>query len=150
MANKKKFPWKEDQSAEHNATEVLPSLAAAFFAQGRDLTPQAAPDGLHNFRIQAKSFRDTLELFRPCYDRRLEQLLKLLRDMQQILGEMNDLATTRRLLTDYGLEQSRPRLLDSLDTRIQEKVNQFFSVWKKTFAPVRKEYRWVNYLARRA
>lgn len=149
MANKKKLPWKEGLSAAHNATEVLPSLAAAFFAQGRTLTPQAAPDGLHNFRIQAKRFRDTLELFRPCYDRRLEQLFKLLRDMQQMLGEMNDLASTRRLLTDYGLEQSRPYLPADLDTHIQEKVNQFFSVWKKIFVPATKEQHWVNYLAGR-
>lgn len=147
MANKKRLPWKNGRSAARNATEVLPSLAAAFFAQGRTLTPQAAPDGLHNFRIQIKRFRDTLELFRPCYDRRLERLLKLLRDMQQMLGEMNDLVTTRRLLADYGLEQSRPHLPDDLDTHIQEKANQFFSVWKKIFVPVTKEHHWVDYLA---
>jgi CHAD domain-containing protein len=127
--------------------EVLPALARAFFAQGKTLTPRAKLEALHSFRIQSKRFRDTLELFRPCYTLRLERLLKSLRDMQQILGELNDLTTTRQMLTDRGFAKSQPHVLDSLETRLAEKTEQFFSLWKQTFARQGEERRWVNFLA---
>jgi CHAD domain-containing protein len=147
MADKIKFSWTAEQSSIQNAAEVLPLLAAAFFAQGRTLTAQAAPEALHAFRIQTKRFRDTLELFQPCYNRRLERLLKLLRELQQTLGELNDLAATRRLLVDRGREKSGQNLCDKLDARIAEKTDQFFSVWRETFAREDEARRWIAYLA---
>src|SRR5262245_49294394 len=146
MANKRKFSWKAGQSAAQNAAEALPSLTVAFFAGGKALTPQAAPDALHSFRIQTKRFRDTLELVQPCYNRRLERLLNSLREMQQTLGELNDLTTTRQMLADRGFDKSKQSALDSLDARMVEKAEQFFSLWKKTFAREGEERRWVNYL----
>jgi len=142
-----KFSWKAGQSSAQNAAEVLPALARAFFAQGKTLTPRVTLEALHSFRIQSKRFRDTLELFRPCYTPRLERLLKLLRDIQQILGELNDLTTTRRMLTDRGFAKSQPRVLDSLETRLAEKAGQFFALWKQSFARQGEERRWVDYLA---
>jgi CHAD domain-containing protein len=147
MANKKKFSWKAGQSSAQNAAEVLPALAVAFFAQGRALTPHAAPDALHSFRIQSKRFRDTLELFRPCYTPRLERLLTSLREIQQILGELNDLTTTRQMLAGRGFAKSKQSVLDSLEARMAEKPEQFFSLWQATFAREGEERRWINYLA---
>ena len=147
MAAKKKFSWKAGQNSAQNAVEVLPSLARAFFTQGKSLTPRVKLKALHSFRIQAKRFRDTLELFRPCYTLRLERLLKSLRDIQQILGELNDLATTCQMISDRGFAKSQLPVLDSLETRLAEKAEQFFSLWKQTFARQGEERRWVNYLA---
>jgi CHAD domain-containing protein len=147
MANKKKLSWKAGRSAAQSATEVLPALAVAFFAQGKALTPQAAPEALHSFRLQSKRFRDILELFRPCYNPRLERLLKSLRDIQQILGELNDLTTMRQLLADRGFDKSKQHVLDSLAARMAEKPEQFFALWQKTFARAGEARRWVNYLA---
>jgi CHAD domain-containing protein len=147
MAAKKKFSWTAGQSSAQNAAEVLPALARAFFAQGKTLTPQAQLEALHRFRIQAKRFRDTLELFRPCYTLRLERLLTLLRDIQQILGELNDLTTTRQMLANRGFAKSQPQVFDSLETRLAEKAEQFFALWKQTFARQGEERLWVNYLA---
>jgi CHAD domain-containing protein len=147
MAAKMKFSWKAGQSSAQNAAEVLPALARAFFAQGKTLTPRVTLEALHSFRIQSKRFRDTLELFRPCYTPRLERLLKLLRDIQQILGELNDLTTTRRMLTDRGFAKSQPHVLDNLETRLAEKAAQFFVLWQQTFGRQGEGRRWVNYLA---
>jgi len=147
MADKRKFSWKAGQSSVQNAAEVLPALAAAFFAQGRALTSQPPPEALHNFRIQAKRLRDTVELFQSCYNRRLERLLKSLRELQQTLGELNDLAATRRLLVDRGREKSGQNLCDKLDARIAEKTDQFFSVWREPFAREDEARRWIDYLA---
>ena len=147
MAAKKKLPWQAGQSSTQNAAEVLPSLARAFFAQGQTLTPQVELEALHSFRIQSKRFRDTLELFRPCYTLHLERLLKLLRDMQQILGQLNDLTTTHQMLTERGFAESHPHVLDNLETRLTEKTEHFFSLWQHTFARPGEERRWVNYLA---
>jgi CHAD domain-containing protein len=147
MAAKKKLSWQAGQSSTQNAAEVLPSLARAFFAQGKTLTPQVELKALHSFRIQSKRFRDTLELFRPCYTLHLERLLKLLRDMQQILGELNDLTTTHQMLTERGFAKSHPHVLDHLETQLTEKTEHFFSLWQHTFARPGEERRWVNYLA---
>ena len=147
MAAKKKFAWKEGQSAAQNAAKVLPALARAFFAQGKTLTPQVELEALHSFRLQSERFRDTLELFRPCYTLRLERLLKSLRDIQQILGELDELSTTRQTLIDRGFAKSQPQVLDSLEDRLAEKAEQCFALWKQTFARQGEERRWVNYLA---
>lgn len=145
-AKKREGPWKAGQSSVQNAAQVLPSLAVEVFAQGRALASETAPDAFHEFRIHVKQFRDTLELFRPCYDLHLQRLLKSVRESQQILGEMNDLAATRKMLADRGLDKSRQSLFDSLDARIAKKAGQF-SVWGETFAHEAAEPRWVNYLA---
>jgi len=147
MAAKKKFSWQVGQSSTQNAVEVLPSRARAFFAQGKSLTPRVKPTALYRFGIQVKRFRDTLELFRPCYTLRLERLLRSLRDIQQILGELNDLTTTRQMLSDRGFAKSQQLILDRLETRLAEKAEQFFSLWKQTFARQGEERRWVDYLA---
>lgn len=150
MAAKEKFSWQAGQSATQNAREVLPALARAFFTQGAMLTPRVKLEVFHRFRLQAKRFRDTLELFRPCYTPQLERLLKSLRDIQQILGELNDLTTTHRMLSDRGCAESHPQLLASLETRLAEKAEQFFALWQHAFARPGEERRWVNYLAGRA
>jgi CHAD domain-containing protein len=147
MAEKRKFSWKAGQSSVQNAAEVLPALAAAFFAHGRALTSPSAPEALHAFRIQLKRLRDTLELFQPCYNRHLERLLKALQELQQTLGELNALAATHSLLVDRGFDESRPNLFGNLDARIAEKARQFFSIWQDTFAREDEARRWVNYLA---
>ena len=147
MAGKRKFSWTAGQNSVQNAAEVLPALAAAFFAQGRALTSPPAPEALHALRIQAKRLRDTLELFQSCYNRRLERLLKSLRELQQTLGELNDLAATRKMLRGRGFDKSRQTLLATLDARIGEKAEQCLSVWQNTFARADETRRWVNYLA---
>jgi CHAD domain-containing protein len=147
MADKRKFSWKVGQSSVQNAAEVLPALVSVFFAQGRALTSPPAPEALHAFRIQLKRLRDTLELFQPCYNRRLERLLKSLQELQQTLGELNDLAATRRMLADRDFDESRRNLCDNLDARIAEKIEQFFPVWRDTFTHEDEARRWVNYLA---
>jgi CHAD domain-containing protein len=150
MAAKENFSWQAGQNAAQNAAKVLPALARAFFAQGKTLTPQVKLEALHRFRLQSKRFRDTLELFRPCYTPRLERLLKALRDIQQVLGELNDLTTTHRMLSDRGCAKSHPQVLHSLETRLAEKAGQFFALWQQTFARPGEERRWLNYLAGRA
>jgi CHAD domain-containing protein len=150
MAAKEKFSWQAGQSSTQNAREVLPVLARAFFTQGAMLTPHVKLEAFHRFRLQAKRFRDTLELFRPCYTPRLDRLLQSLRDTQQILGELNDLAATHRMLSDRGCAESHPQLLGSLETRLTEKAGQFFALWQQTFARPGEERRWLNYLAGRA
>jgi len=150
MAAKKKFSWQAGQSSTQNAREILPALARAFFAHGATLTLHVKLEAFHRFRLQAKRFRDTLELFRPCYTPRLERLLTALQDIQQILGELNDLTTTRQMLGDRGFAKSHPQVLASLETRLAEKAEQFFALWQQTFARPGEERRWLNYLAGRA
>ncbi len=64
----KERDWKLDQSLEANLSRALPALAEEFFDSGTAaLAAHASYQKLHQFRLQAKRFRYTLELFERFY-----------------------------------------------------------------------------------
>lgn len=136
--------WLKGRSAAVNAAARLPGLAAEFFQAGRALAAAASgPEEAHLFRIRTKRLRYTIELFRPCYGRGLTVRLDSLREIQQCLGEMNDLATIRRLCR-------RPRLEALMDTRMTAKIEEFRLLWRERFDRQGQEARWIAYLRRPA
>src|SRR5262245_35609467 len=92
-----RIDWNGRQSAARNAAEKLPELARAFLAAGGDLEGKPYRE-FHRFRLLAKRFRYTLEIFRPCYGPGLEQRIESLRTLQQHLGDLNDCAATEELV----------------------------------------------------
>ena len=100
--------WDSAKSAEENASQKLPPLARAYFRAGRALFAAKPTAGaFHKFRLETKRFRYTLELFQPCYGPGLEERLKLLRNIQDLLGEINDCATTQKLLGSQPVRVSK-------------------------------------------
>lgn len=135
--------WLENRSAGANAAARLPRLAAEFFAAGRALAAaESGPEEAHLFRIRTKRLRYTLELFRPCYGRGLVTRLNSLREIQQCLGEMNDLATI------HGLSR-RPAVEAQMDSRMAAKLEEFRSLWRERFDRKGQETRWTSYLRSR-
>jgi adenylate cyclase len=63
----------------------------------RAATPGDA-SGLHAMRIAVKRLRYALEFFQPLLRRRERRLARCLADIQETLGQINDLATADRLL----------------------------------------------------
>jgi CHAD domain-containing protein len=125
-------------TASRIARELLPEMAQAFFAAGREAATHDDPAILHQFRIAAKRFRYTLELFASCY--RAEEAkgrLASIRAVQQSLGEMNDLATVERLT-------GRP-----LGRDINRKIAEFRTIWQGAFAPPAAEAEWTKWLGSR-
>ena len=91
----KEREWKLDQSLEANLGRALPMLAEEFFDSGTAaLSPHASYQKLHRFRLEAKRFRYTLELFEGFYGSEMASGAGILKELQDRLGAINDCATT--------------------------------------------------------
>jgi CHAD domain-containing protein len=152
MAKHKFRPtWDGGQSAIENARANLPSAAERFFLAGRAVTDsRASLREIHQFRLELKRFRYSLELFRPCYGPGLKQRLDALKEIQDLLGDINDCETTRGMLRRpssrrmEGLEPFR----DYLTGRVEEDRARFIRHWRETFDAPGQERWWTAYLIR--
>src|ERR1700694_3222483 len=91
--------WKPTGTAAESAKELLPKLAHKYFEVGRKAADgKRTPAQLHKFRIATKKFRYTLELFEPVYGPSIERHIDKLRELQSILGKLNDHHTLKPLL----------------------------------------------------
>jgi CHAD domain-containing protein len=148
MAHKK---WDDAGSAGENARALLPAVVGAYFKAGRKLLSRSPTTvELHGFRLKTKRLRYTLELFRVCYSSTLEQRLESLKEIQTLLGEINDCAAALRT-SAASLPAKSPdqvkieRFLQARSARLSA---AFHKHWKEKFdAPGREDW-WVSYLAR--
>jgi len=132
--------WLRSRSAAANAAARLPELAADFFSAGRALAAaDSGPAEAHQFRIRTKRLRYTLELFQPCYGAGLKRRLDSLRGIQQLLGELNDLATIARLA-------NRPAIEELMKERVTAKIGEFRRLWGEQFDRPGAEADWKRYL----
>ena len=144
MAKHSRPLWAIARTPEENASQKLPPLARAYFRAGRALlAAKATPGALHKFRLDTKHFRYTLEMFQPCYGPGLEERLSLLRNIQDLLGEINDCATTQKLLGTQPVGVSR-----FLERRMVLKARALRMFWQQVFDGAGQESWWTNYLAR--
>ena len=148
-----KSTWDPASTSSENAAVVLPTLAQQFFSRGRKLIQLETPDKkLHDFRLRAKRFRYTLELFKPCYGPTLNKHISAIRRLQDHMGTMNDCAATLDLLGTPGLrdQQGAQQLRDTLNRRISNERAGLFAYWQSHFADGEVEKRWMGYLERYA
>ena len=145
----RKVVWNPRIGPAANARRQLPRLASEFFGQVRSaLAANPTPDQLHQVRLAAKRIRYTLELFRPCYGPALEVRLDSLRELQQVLGEINDCAATGRLLAkSAGASPNRARAERFLAARLREKTTDLRRRWAGGMGAPGQEVVWTQYLA---
>lgn len=115
---------------EVTAKRILPDMVAEHFHRG-----EAAADGkasahkIHRFRIAAKNFRYTLDFFAPLVPDRLSTLTDRLKDIQNLLGDINDCAATRRIvkeeITAEGDKAVRRDILSEVKKRQRKKTLEF-------------------------
>ena len=86
----------QDNTWEEQAKRELPRTAKALFRSS------TSTSGLHKLRIRAKKFRYTLELFQQAYGEAGKARIEQLREVQTLLGDINDLQTARKLLDDLA------------------------------------------------
>jgi CHAD domain-containing protein len=151
MTKPGRIKWDERAPAAANARAHLPRLVADYFAAVRELlSGDPAPPKLHQLRLALKRVRYTLELFRQCYGPGLEERLEALRELQQVLGKVND-ATTARSLLAKAMNAKSPqsqRVQKFLVERATHNAQEFRKHWDEVFdAPGRLEW-WTGYLAR--
>jgi CHAD domain-containing protein len=152
MAKTLQVVWNERIGPEANARRELPRLTAVFFADVRAaLAARPSPDQLHRVRLAAKRMRYTLELFRPCYGTGLELRIESLRKLQQVLGEINDCAATRRVLAgNIPASPQRIKVERLLASRLRKKTGELRKLWKEELGAPGQELRWMRYLAHNA
>ncbi|MEQ1947270.1 MAG: CHAD domain-containing protein [Bryobacteraceae bacterium] len=122
-------PWDNTLGVFANARQVLPQMADDFFAAGASAAATNRDyEMLHAFRLRAKRFRYTLELFRSVYGRSMDQRLTQMRGLQDRLGGINDCLTTLELVASTAKTKRRiEALLASRDRDFREHWNDHFS-----------------------
>jgi CHAD domain-containing protein len=150
MAKPHQVEWDERTDAAANARRELPLLVARYFALVRELLAKdPSPPELHRLRLATKRLRYTLELFRPCYGPGLETRLAELRELQQLLGEVNDSAAAARLLAKAMRKSAQRARVDAfLEERASEKAQEFWQHWEAAFDAAGREQWWTGYLER--
>lgn len=140
----------EEDAAAHGRA-LLPPVAAEFFLAGRRaaLKPSAAAQ-LHAFRLSAKRFRYTLEIFAGFYGPAMEKRIGQVREIQGILGKRQDCAVSMRLLEAAASFDGEARAaMQALEKRARKLEGEFARYWRETFDGEGQERLWVRYLARR-
>jgi CHAD domain-containing protein len=126
------------------AHHQLPRLAEAFFREGdRGASRQASAEQLHRFRLAAKKFRYTLELFTEFYRPATAHWMEQLMATQTLLGGISDCAVTRRLVQDLGASAA---IIVALKGRQKRKTQEFRKAWEEGLGAPRRRKQWVQAL----
>ncbi len=144
--------WDAGRSAAVNAGKTLPPLCAKFFREGHELLRSSCDDAaLHRFRIRAKRFRYTLEIFEPCYGRGLRKWVDSLKLLQEHLGWINDCQTTQALISREQVACFAQEALEFgqfLKSTARLRRAAAVELWGDRFRRRKVERRWVHYLSR--
>ena len=140
----KERDWKLDQSIEANLSRVLPALAEELFDSGKAaVSADASYQKLHQFRLQAKRFRYTLELFESFYGSEMASGAGILKELQDRLGAINDCATSILLL---GRDR---RAVAAVGKLLRQRKTVLQTYARGQFAPQKLEW-WKRWLAQPA
>lgn len=131
------------------AGEPTGALAARVVAQthlrlvekGRAVGDDPVDEDLHRLRIAGKKFRYALEFFRPLADRNdFDDLLAVMKNLQDLLGEHNDLAVKGRELAaladepeDHGLTEAALRAVRVFGKRLKARRAELKSEFAEVF-----------------
>jgi CHAD domain-containing protein len=145
--------WLETETAAANARHVLPVLLEQFCKAGERLARGGFdPAALHGLRLEGKHLRYTLELFRPIYGRRMDDLIAAFKDTQTRLGDISDATATTAWLKSEGIHR-RPeaqQLQLFLHQRARKLSAQFVEYWRDHWGLPAFRQQWIRYLARYA
>ena len=134
--------WDCARPVDVNAHRALPRLAKEFFAAGT-VTARAHPDyeRLHQFRLLAKRFRYTLEMFEPVFGPEIARGVKELRGLQDKLGAVNDCITALSLIA------ANPDAVAAIEKLLAGREIALRSYWRERFDS-RQQAWWLDWLSR--
>jgi CHAD domain-containing protein len=101
----------------------------------------ASPHALHRFRIVAKKFRYTLELFQPYLGSSAAALIGRIKRAGGLLGDINDCVTVAEMIVELS---GGKRLLSHLKKRQHKKTEEFRKYWQAEFADGKALGRWIH------
>jgi CHAD domain-containing protein len=130
--------------AEAFAHREMPRLAARFFREGaRAASAGASVAERHRFRLAAKKFRYTLELFAGFYGPAALSWIAQVKELQSLLGAITDCRTVRALVDSLGGD---PKLDASLKKRQRRKSLEFQRLWETRFGGGDAARQWIQAL----
>lgn len=134
--------WAEKLFVDSRDADFDPGLRAwtkEWFARGRlAAAPGSTHHAMHQFRLEVKRFRYTVEIVQPLYaEGALEPVLETLRELQKALGEMNDCVSALELIEDY------PRPARAIRKLLTQREQAFRSLWKEKFG-IRRQSEWIS------
>jgi CHAD domain-containing protein len=133
------------------AQRILPAMAKDHFHAGKEAADEdASAVVLHQFRISGKHLRYTLDFFAPLYGASLTGLQDQLKEVQTLLGDINDCATVRRLLRRHSSlsrnnkvdESGMKEIPAALKKRQRQKTEQFRKHYAPEFSSAAALRRW--------
>jgi len=127
------------RGVEVTAARVLPPVGDRFFRRGKDAVRDGAPAHvIHRFRIAAKNLRYTLELFAPLYGDSIAGLMDHLKEIQDLLGDINDASIVRHMLA----ETADREILSALKKRERKKTDEFRQQYAPLLSNARARRQW--------
>jgi CHAD domain-containing protein len=139
-------------SVEDMAVKTLLPVIAEFFSRGKKAARDSAPSRvIHRFRIAAKHLRYTLDFFLPLYGDSRKEIAEQLKEIQSLLGDINDAAMARRMLKPHtripgsnlrpsGAIGEKP--LSALRRRVTKKTAKFRRLYAPLFQSGRTAKHW--------
>ncbi|HJT86335.1 MAG TPA: CHAD domain-containing protein [Bryobacteraceae bacterium] len=133
------FSASEQPARLESARRVLPRLAKSFFEHGdRAARLKSTAVEVHRFRLAAKKFRYTLELFTSAYPAS-SQWVRQTKSVQQVLGGVSDCESARALFSRLG---NHPKLDAYLKQRARRKTAEFRRLWSSEFGALSPARQW--------
>jgi CHAD domain-containing protein len=127
---------------------TLRQMAKNFQVHGNEAaSSKASPGDLHRFRILAKKFRYTLELFGALYGSSLNRGIARIKRAQTLLGDINDCVTVANIVAQYN---GGSRLAGRLRKRQRNKTDEFRQFWREEFRDGEQQRNWIDHSARPA
>jgi CHAD domain-containing protein len=132
-------------TVEETAMRKLPRMAKEFFDRGRKTAGgSGSAEKLHEFRLATKKFRYTLELLAPLYGPTLAARLERIRNMQALLGGINDCATVRQMVSRWS---GGAGVDAELRKKQRKQTKEFQRQWTEEFGGPEKVQLWMDYLS---
>ena len=143
----KKFAahWEAKAPARAETARVLPELLRHYFEHGdRVMRPGTSDKRLHGFRLATKRARYTLELFQPLYGAAIHGHLDGLKQIQHVLGQLNDCQASLEML-EADLEGACEReWLEAIEMRGDAKRAEFAELWRDKFTDDTLRAEWIR------
>lgn len=150
MKKRTSMTWDALLGVGENARLGLPVAVAEFFALGRRAAASETPAELHAFRLAAKRFRYTLEIFQPLYGPGLEARIEAVRKIQTLLGDRQDYTVlSARLMNVLAPSDTLLAALRACEEKGRDLEQRFEELWRDEIDTPGAETRWVRYLMRR-
>jgi CHAD domain-containing protein len=128
------------------ARKVLSPIVKDFLRHGDEAaSPKASAHDMHQFRIVAKKFRYTLELFQPRYGSVLNRGVAGIKRTSSLLGDINDSATVADIVAEYDGARQFTR---HLKKRLEKKTAEFRDYWAEERKEGEDLRNWIDHLGR--